>query len=140
MNAVAGSATVYLQRASLDNDTDTAGIWQYEGGTLLSTSGASIGTYIVTRRVTTSGTSTYNTASETISLFLPPVVANSVPSVITIEGAHSYNTGAFAGSVSAASNKYTWIAGADVSGTVATTATQTKLVIIWNGSNALHVP
>ena len=68
---LAGTKTLTLERATLSNDVDAdnGGLWQYEGGTLLAASGATAGTYIINRRVTTSGTQTFNTAFETVTLF-----------------------------------------------------------------------
>jgi hypothetical protein len=139
-NAFAGSVTFSLVRSTLSNvdDPDGNGLWQYEGGALQSKAGTAIGTYIIQRRVTSSGTQSYNTAGYTVSLFLAPTGTNPLPSVITVEGAFSYTSGAADGSVSADSNKYHWIIGADVNATVA--ASTTKLVISWIGSDDLHVP
>ena len=63
--AQAGTSTLTLSRASLTNVSDAAGIYQHEGGKILNASGASIGTYIIVRRVTPSGTAAYNTAATT---------------------------------------------------------------------------
>ncbi len=140
MKAFAGSATLILVRSSLSNDTDAdnGGLWQYEGGSVQSSTGASLGTYILQRRVTTSGTLTYNTAGETISLFFAPASSGGLPPGITIQGDYSYNSGAVGGSVTAAGNKYHWLIGADVVGSV--TNSNTKLVITWTASDNLHVP
>jgi hypothetical protein len=138
----AGTKNLTLERSTLSNDADAdgGGLWQYEGGTLLSASGATAGTYIVNRRVTTSGTQTFNTAFETMTLFFTPLVAGAVPEVVVVQGAYSYNSGAFVGSVSAASEKYTWIIGADASGTIATGTSNTTLTLAWNGSKHLTIP
>ena len=138
--ASAGSVTLSLVRSTISNDADAdgGGLWQYEGGALQNKAGNAIGTYIIQRRITTSGTQVYNTAGETISLFLAPSDSGGLPPVITVEGGYSYNSGAVGGSVSSASNKYHWIVGADVNGTIA--ASTTKLVITWTGSDNLHVP
>ncbi len=131
-SAFAGSETIMLVRSSLANDADTAGTWQYEGGAIQNTRGVGIGTYIISRRVTTAGTSTYNTAAETISLFFAPKVSTNAPNVITLEGAHSFNSGNFVGSVSAASNEYHLLIGADASATIPS-ANTSKLVLNWIG-------
>jgi hypothetical protein len=141
VHAFAGSANLVLVRSTLSNDADAdgGGLWQYEGGALQTKSGTAIGSYILQRRVTTSGTQTYNAAGETITLFLAPGTSGGLPPVITIEGDYSYNSGAVGGSVAAAGNKYHWIVGADVAGTIGTNGT-TNLVITWTGSDGLHVP
>jgi hypothetical protein len=140
LKAFAGSATLYLVRSSLSNDADAdnGGLWQYEGGSIQNAGGASLGTYILQRRVTTSGTQLYNTAGETISLFFAPASSGGLPPGITIEGDYSYNSGAVGGAVTAAGNKYHWIIGADVAGSVVNS--QTKLVLTWVGSDSLKVP
>jgi hypothetical protein len=132
-SALAGSATIVLARSTLSNtsDSDGGGLWQYEGGTIQNTHGTAIGTYIANRRVTTSGTSLYNTAAETISLFFAPKVSSKAPNVIALEGAYSYNSGNFIGSVSAASYEYHDLIGSDASAEISNgTAT---LVITWIG-------
>ena len=138
--AFAGTKSLTLERATLSNspDADGGGLWQYEGGTLLAANGTAAGTYILNRRVTTSGVATFNTAAETITLFFTPKVAGDVPEVVTLQGAHSFNNGNFAGSVSAASDRYTWIIGADASASVAAGAT--TLTLTWNGSKHLSIP
>jgi hypothetical protein len=140
LKAFAGSATLYLVRSTLSNDSDAdnGGLWQYEGGSVQDASGTAVGTYILQRRVTTSGTSAYNTAGETISLFFAPSSSGALPPGMTIEGDYSYNSGAVSGSVSAASNKYHWIIAADVAGSLSNSTT--KLVLTWVASNTLHVP
>jgi hypothetical protein len=140
-HAFAGQANLVLVRSTLSNDVDAdnGGLWQYEGGTIQNKAGTAIGTYILQRRVTTSGTQTYNTAGETISLFFAPGTSGGLPPVITAEGAYSYNSGAFGGSVSAASNKYHWIIGADATGSVGASPT-TNLALTWTTSDSLHVP
>ena len=61
-------------------------------------------------------------------------------SVMTLQGAHSFSSGRFTGSVSAASNSYTWIQNADASiGSTGTIGTST-LVIAWAGANQLTLP
>ena len=138
-SAQAGSTTLLLVRSTLANDTDTAGLWQYEGGTIQNSAGtATVGHYILTRRVTTAGTSADNTAGVTTSLFFATSSGNT-PDVITLEGAWSFTSGGFLGSVSAASNKYHWAIGADASSTIPASGTQ-KLVIQWLASTGLKIP
>ena len=133
--AYAGSVTLTLSQSSLTNDTDAAGAWQYEGGTVLNAAGSSVGTYIITRRTTTTGTLAYNTASVNATLFFAPKVAGNVPNSISIEGAWEFNNGGMDGSVSAASNKYHWLIGAD-----AAAVNSTAVTLTWVGSSQLTVP
>jgi len=140
-NAFAGSATLSLVRSTLSNDTDAdnGGRWQYEGGSIQIAGGA-VGTYIIQRRITSSGTSAYNTAGETITLFFTPATSGGLPPVITIEGAYSYNSGLVDGSVAAASTKYHWTIGDDANASVVSGTATTKLVITWLGTDTLHIP
>lgn len=131
----AGTQTVELVRSSLTNVPDAAGIYQYEGGTLENSSGGALGTYIIVRR-TEAATASFNTAATTITLFLPPATSGAAPSVVTIEGAWSFSSGDFQGSVSAASNKYHWLVGADAASLMPVVSTS-KLVLTWAGSNEL---
>ncbi len=139
LKAFAGTATLTLVKSTLSNDqdADNGGLWQYEGGTM-QVGGNAVGTYIIQRRVTTSGTQTYNTAAETITLFFAPSLSGGLPNSITIEGDYSYNFGTMSGSVSASGTKYHWIIGADAAGSV--TSTGSKLVLTWVGSNYLQLP
>lgn len=131
----AGTQTVDLVRSSLTNVPDAAGIYQYEGGTLENSSGGTLGTYIIVRR-TEAATASFNTAATTITLFLSPASSGAAPSAVTIEGAWSFSSGDFQGSVSAASNKYHWVIGADAKSSIPTIGTS-KLVLTWAGSNEL---
>jgi hypothetical protein len=138
--AYAGTLTVLLNRSSLSNDADpdSNGLYQYEGGTVQNANGtATIGHYIVTRRVTTSGTSSDNTAGETITLFFPNSTSGNVPNNITIVGAYSYNTGQFAGSVSAVSARYRPLNGDDATAAITSTPGTTKLTIDFDGGSAI---
>jgi hypothetical protein len=142
--AHAASEAILLVRGSLANDTDSgaspSGLWQYEAGSVQNSAGtATIGHYIANRRVTTAGTLTDNTAGMTITLFFSTTVAANVPHNVTLEGAWSFTSGQFAGSVSAASGKYHWIIGADATGAVTTTGT-TRIVLEWPGMTQLHLP
>ena len=141
-SAFAGSATLSLVRSTLSNDTDAdnGGLWQYEGGSLQNAAGSAVGTYIIQRRVTSSGTSAYNTAGETITLFFAPATSGGLPPVITIEGAYSYNSGSFGGSVAAASTKYHWTIGFDANASIGSGPAMNKLVITWLGTDTLHIP
>ena len=62
------------------------------------------------------------------------------PQNITIQGAHSYSSGRFAGSVSAASNRYAWIKGADVFMSSTSTPGTTSITFSWTGANQLVLP
>jgi hypothetical protein len=140
--ALAGTKNLTLERSTLSNDADAdgGGLWQYEGGTMLAANGTTAGTYIVNRRVTSSGTSAFNTALETMTLFFTPAISGGLPEVVVVQGAYSYNSGAFAGSVSSASNKYTWIISADASAAVVGGTSNTTLTLSWNGSKHLTIP
>lgn len=138
----AGSVALTLVRSTLKNVTDTAGTWQHEWGTM--TKGTTtVGQYAIYRRVTTGGTggtTTQNTAMVTMELFfsVPAPAAGYPPQNITLQGAHSYSSGRFAGSVSAASNRYNWIQGADATSYMS--GSNSILTIIWEGANQLTLP
>jgi hypothetical protein len=136
--AHAGSVGLTLTRTTLTNVPDAAGLWQHEGGNVFK-GGVKIGQYALHRRVTSGGTTApLNTAMTTITLFLA-TAAGTAPQNITLEGAHDFSVGNFRGSVSAASNRFTWIQGGD-----ATYASLggggLSLVISWNGSAQLTLP
>jgi hypothetical protein len=135
--AHAGTETVKLVRSTLQNVPDAAGIYQYEGGTVESSSGAALGTYLIVRR-TGSSTTAYNTAATTITLLFAPTQASGAPGNVTIEGAWSFTSGAFVGSVSASSSRFHWIVGADASSTIPSGSTS-ELVLTWVGSNTLEL-
>ena len=129
--AMAGGIQLKLVRATLKNVDDPAGRWQHEGGAIQKGQ-ASVGHYAITRRVTEGGTTAQNTAMETVTLFF----SGTPPQNVTLQGAHHFNNGNFVGSVSAASNHYSWIIGAD-----ATMSSSTGLLTInWAGSNHLTLP
>ena len=136
--ATAGFATLTLSRASLDNVNDAAGVTQHEGGKILNAGGTTVGTYITIRRATFSGTSAYNTAAMTTTLFFAPVGA-AAPANVTLQGAHIFSSGAFQGSVSAASPRYSYLRGADASATIPTSGS-TKLTITWVGTPPVTLP
>ena len=103
--------------------------------------GDAIGTYIIQRRVTTSGTQTLQHGRRNDQRLPGPVrQRGGLPPVITVEGDYSYNSGTVGGSVSAASSKYHWIIGSDANATVVSGTATTKLVLTWTGSDGLHVP
>lgn len=135
--AQAGTQTLQLVRATLQNVPDAAGSYQYEGGTLENALGKSIGTYLIVRR-TGSGADRFNTAATTITLFFPPAPSTNAPPVVTIQGAWSFSSGNFKGSVSAASEEFHWVVGADAASTIPA-GTTSKLVLSWTGSNQLQL-
>jgi hypothetical protein len=126
----AGSLSLTLNRVAFSNVVDTAGLWQYEGGTVFK-GATQIGNYAISRRVTTGGTNAQNTAALTGTIFF---LGATPPDTITLQGAHSFSTGGVAGSVSAASSKYDWIRSATFTGDTKT------LTITWLGSNSLTLP
>jgi len=129
--ALAGGVTLTLVRSTLNNVDDAAGRWQHEGGNIVK-GGAPVGQYAIQRRVTNGGTTAQNTAMETVTLFF----ANTgmPPQNVTLQGAHHFSNGHFAGSVSAASNKFSWIKGADA------IIANNVLQISWPGPNQLSLP
>lgn len=135
--AAAGAVSLQLVRSSLNNVNDAAGRFQHEGGDVKK-SGTTIGQYLIIRRVTTPATSPLNTAATTITLFLGTGSTTS-PQNITLQGAHNFTSGNFRGGVSAASNRYNWILGADSTYSSAAAGTST-LVMSWTGSSQLTVP
>jgi hypothetical protein len=135
--ASAGTVSVSLVRSTLQNVDDPAGRWQHEAGDITK-GGVVVGQYAITRRVTWGGTDTLNTAMTTVTLFFGN--GSAAPHNITLQGAHSYSSGRFAGSVSAASNRHSWIQGADaVISTTATIGTHT-LTLTWAGATQLTIP
>ena len=134
--ATAGSVSLQLTRTSLNNVEDAAGRWQHEGGNVLK-SKVVIGQYLIVRRVTLPATSSLNTAATSITLFLG-TSSSTAPNNITLQGAHNFSAGNFRGSVSGASNRYTFLQGADA--TYSSAAGTETLVMSWNGSNQLTVP
>lgn len=102
-----------LQRELLTNDADVAGIWQYEGGKVFK-DGQQIAWYSSIKRTISQVTDVQNTAALTLSLFF---LGSSPPDTITLQGAHSFNTGNQSGSVSAASKGLRIYIGADFSRT-----------------------
>lgn len=136
--ANAGAAALVLSRTTLTNVNDAAGLWQHEGGNILK-GGVKVGQYALQRRVTTGGTTApLNTAATTITLFFA-TASGSAPQNITLQGAHDFGPGNFRGSVSAASNRFSWIQGGDA--TYSSPAAGTlSLVIGWTGASQLTLP
>ena len=136
--SLAGGVALTLQRAALNNDADVAGTWQHEAGVVLK--GATIvGRYIVVRRVTAGGSVQLNNGTETVTLFFTGFGVSPAQNV-TLQGAHDFTSGNFTGSVSAGSNRYTWVQGADARMIPTATVGTSTLTILWNGSNQLTLP
>ncbi len=91
-----------LRRASLNNVSDVAGLWQHEGGTVFE-AGKQVGFYASYKRVTNGGTTAENTAMLTLTIFFNKLLGTTAPENITLQGSHDFNTGNEVGSVSAAS-------------------------------------
>jgi len=121
--ANAGSVTLSLSQNTLKNVDDSAGRWQYEGGSVFFNK-SQIANYAVTRRVTYGGTDAQNTAMLTMTIFL---IGENPPQCITLQGSHDFSSGKYIGSVSAASSALSSLIGATFSGS---TATDT-LTITW---------
>lgn len=114
--AAAASLILGLTQDSLTDVDDAAGRWQHEGGRIFV--GKTLGGYYAAhRRVTTSGTTAQNTAMLTITLF---ELGDNPPENVTIQGSHDFDSGDYIGSVSAASDAYFFLIGADVTGSTAT--------------------
>jgi hypothetical protein len=135
--AYAGSVSLSLVRSELTNVDDPAGRWQHEAGNILK-SNVVVGQYAITRRVTYGGTDAQNTAMTTVTLFFRN--SSTPPHNVTLQGAHSFSSGRFAGSVSAASNRYTWIQNADAAISATATIGTSTLSISWAGANQLTLP
>jgi hypothetical protein len=93
--------TYQLNRKTLNNVTDVAGLWQHEGGEVLQNE-KQVGYYASYKRVTTGGTDALNTAMVTLTIFLGKS-RTGAPENITFQGAHDFNSGNEIGSISAAS-------------------------------------
>ena len=136
--AHAGSTTLTLTRTALTNVTDAAGLWQHQSGNILK-AGVKVGQYALHRRVTTGGTTTpLNTAMTTITLFFA-TTSGTAPQNVTLQGAHDFTAGNFRGGVSAVSNRYSWLNGADAAYS-SIASSQLSLSIAWNGSSHLTLP
>ena len=134
--AAAGSLSLTLTRTTLANVTDSVGLNQYEAGTVSAVGGTAIGYYQILRRVTTGVD--LNTAAEHLTLlFANPGIGNP-PYSVTLDGAHSFNSGGFTGSVSATSPHQSWLRGADATAT--STGTTTTLTLQWTGAAYLTLP
>ncbi len=141
-NAWAGFVILTLQRVGAVNTINGV---QTEGGNILKNN-VKVGQYAIQRiqvlGVINGGTSSpLNTAMTTITLFFALSSAVGAPENVTLQGSHDFTSNAFKGSVSAASNFYSWIKGADASySALSTTSINKTLVVIWNGANQLTLP
>jgi len=136
--AHAGAVTLTLTRTTLINVNDAAGVWQHQAGDILK-SGVKVGQYILQRRVT-NGVNDANAGMTTLTLFFTPTSTGFVPQNVTLQGAHIFSSGSFRGSVSAASNNYSWIIGADAVYVTVGGSTNEALTITWTGSPQLTLP
>lgn len=135
--AEAGSTSLTLTRTTLTNVDDAAGRTQHQSGNVLR-NGIKVGQYLIQRRVTTGGsTAPLNTAATTIALFMA-TAGGTAPQNITLQGAHDFGPGNFRGSVSGASNRYTWLQGADA--TYSSSNTNLTLIFNWTGASQLSLP
>jgi hypothetical protein len=91
-----------LERHSLENVADKAGLWQYEGGRVMQKR-QHVANYASVKRVVKNGTDEQNTAMLTVTIFF---LGKRPPENITLQGAHDFSSGGQAGSVSAASAQY----------------------------------
>jgi hypothetical protein len=92
--------TLILVTTSLVSDSDAGGVSRFEGGDVkLGTQ--LIGHYTRVRRTSIVGTVPQNRAAVTITIFL---LGADPPENLTLQGAHSLNTGGEIGSISAASS------------------------------------
>jgi hypothetical protein len=105
---VPSSVTVSTSMNTLTNVTDAAGLWQFEGGTI-SLDGQVVANYATSRRVVIGGTISQNTAMLTMTIM---VIGSDPPECLTLQGTHSYNSGVYIGSVSAASAAFAYLRGA----------------------------
>lgn len=135
--AFAGGVSLTLVRATLVNVNDAAGLWQHEGGRILK-GAVVVGDYAIHRRVTNGGTTAQNTAMVTGTLFFSGF--GTPPQNVTLQGSHSFTNGRFAGSVAAASNRYSWVLGADAIIVPTATVGTSTLSIFWTASSQLTLP
>ena len=92
--------TYELVRECLNNAEDAGGLWQIEGGTVVSGKNrAHVANYSSVKRVSC-GTRQQNTAQLWLTLFF---LKGAPPENMTLHGAHDFNSGGEIGSVSASS-------------------------------------
>ena len=128
--AVAGGVTLTLARTTLTNVPDAAGNWQYESG-LIRKGAVTVGQYMISRRHVSGGST--NAGMQTLALIFADTQA------VTVQGVHSFTDGVLTGSVSSASNRFTWIVGADARITP-NGLSASDLVLRWTGSDQLTLP
>lgn len=133
---LAGGVNLTLTRTHLTNVDDAAGRWQHQSGAIRK-GAATVGQYAIHRRVTTGGTTAQNTAMQTVTLFFSKT--GSPPQNITLQGAHDFSSGVFKGSVSAASDRYSWIQGAEAIMKPSEGGTNV-LTLRWTASHQLTLP
>lgn len=132
--AFAGTATLELTRTGLSNVTDSAGLYQYETGTVSTANGVLAGYYNVTRRVISGGAaSALNAATETMNVILATTTPGPFNN-LTLEGTHDFSSGAFAGSVSAAASPYKFAIGGNAT---AVSGGVTTLVVSFKGAHSI---
>ena len=134
--ASAGSVILALTRTNLTNVTDTAGTWQIETGTVAHNSAAA-GQYEIERRVSTGGVEAQNTAAVRVTLFLA-TSKGGAPENIVLMGSHSFASGAFNGSVAAASTRYAYLRDADA--TAPSAGVNYNMTITWTGIFPFAIP
>ena len=99
--------TLTLRQSTLRNVDDAAGRWQFEGGKVFE-GGKQVAYYASTKRVIYGGTNAQNTAMLTTTIFF---LGGSPPENITLQGSHDFHSGRQIGSVSAASEAHSSLAG-----------------------------
>lgn len=132
--AMAGSVVLTLVQTSLGNVDDAMGRWQHEGG-IVKKGTTTVGYYQIARRVTTGGTTAYNTAQTTVALYLGAYYNN-----ITLQGAHYFTNGYFYGSTSGTATRYAFLRGGDATMVPTSTSGTRYLYLYWNGASQLTVP
>jgi hypothetical protein len=127
----AGTSTLTLKRVSLTNVNDAAGLWQYEAGTVMDSSGKQVGAFAATRRLVT-GT---NPPADMFTLTL--FFAGNPPRNVTLMGSWFTNPGGGIGGVAAASQPYQFL---QHDGTFVMTPIAGgtyKLVLTWSGAGVV---
>ncbi|MEJ2692386.1 MAG: hypothetical protein P8166_04825 [Candidatus Thiodiazotropha sp.] len=107
----AGSFTYDLVRTStLTNVDDAEGRWQFSGGKVY-IGNSHVGYFVSKKRVSFGASAVNRAALETT------IIWKYGDHNITVQGTHYFGTGAEEGSVSAASSAFSYLKGANVSGT-----------------------
>src|SRR3954468_360762 len=84
-SAMAGTSTLTLKRTNLINVPDAAGIWQFESGAVLSTTGQQVGAFSASRRFVTGASADMFT----LTLFFK----GNPPQNVTLMGSWTTNPG-----------------------------------------------